>query len=67
MDEAKNLLAHGADVNGANPDGTTPLMQAAEVSAYLPNNLAAVQMLLEKNPNLESEDKQGRTALYRAV
>jgi len=67
VEDARNLLAHGADVNGANPDGTTALMQAAEGSGYLPNNMPAIQMLLEKNPNLEAEDKQGRTALYRAV
>ncbi len=67
LDEARNLLSHGTDVNAANPDGTTPLMQAAIGSAYLPKNMPAVQMLLDKNPNLEAEDVRGRTALFRAV
>lgn len=65
--DAKDLLAQGADVNAANPDGTTALMIAAEGTGSLQNSMPAIQMLLEKNPNLESEDSQGRTALYRAV
>jgi len=67
LDDAKNLLAKGADVNAANADGTTALMQAAEGSSYMPNNAPAVALLLEKNPKIEAQDNRGRTALYRAT
>lgn len=66
LDDAKALLAKGADVNAANADGTTALMQAAEGSGYIPNNAPAVAMVLEKNPKIEAQDNHGRTALYRA-
>jgi ankyrin repeat protein len=65
--DARTLLAHGTDVNAANRDGTTSLMIASEGTGSLQNSIPAIQMLLEKNPNLEAEDSQGRTALYRAV
>ena len=67
MDDAKKLIAGGVDVNGANKDGTTPLMQAAEGSAYLANNTAAVAMLLEQPVKVDKQDGRGRTALDRAV
>ncbi|MEO8024953.1 MAG: ankyrin repeat domain-containing protein [Bryobacteraceae bacterium] len=67
LDEAKALLAKGADINGANADGTTALMQAAEGSAYMPNNGPAVAMLLERHPQVDAQDKRGRTALLRAA
>lgn len=67
VDDAKKLLNRGTDVNQTNPDGTTALMQAAIGSAYLPNNVPALTMILAKNPNLEAEDNRGRTALYRAI
>ena len=54
-------------MNAANADGTTALMQAAEGSAYIPNNVPAVTLLLEKKPKLELQDDHGRTALYRAA
>jgi ankyrin repeat protein len=67
LDDAKNLIAKGADVNAANADGTTALMQAAEGTGYLPNNGPAVAMLLDKNASVDLQDKRGRTALYRAT
>jgi ankyrin repeat protein len=67
LDDAKQLLEKGADVNAANSDGTTALMQAAEGTAYLPNNGPTVTMLLAKGANVDAQDKRGRTALYRAA
>jgi ankyrin repeat protein/serine/threonine protein kinase len=67
VDDARNLLAKGADVNAASPDGTTALMRASEGNAYLPNNVPALTMLLDKHPNIDAQDARGRTALYRAI
>ncbi len=67
IDESQRLLAAGADINQADEKGTTALMQAAEGSAYLPNNASAVTMLLDKGATVDLQDKSGRTALYRAV
>ena len=67
LSDARNLLAHGTNVNDANKDGTTALMIASEGTGYLQNVVPALQMLLEKNPNLEAQDSSGRTALIRAV
>lgn len=67
LDDAKNLIASGANVNAPNADGTTALMQAAEGSTYMPNNAPAVEMLLDKRATIDAQDNRGRTALYRAV
>ncbi len=64
LDDAKSLIAKGADVNAANASGITPLIRAA---GDLPNNAAAVAMLLEKGANVEAQNNRGETALYRAV
>jgi ankyrin repeat protein len=67
LDDAKKLIANGANVNAANPDGTTALMQAAEGSSYMPNNAPVVAMLLEKGATVDAQDNRGRTALYHAA
>ena len=67
VDIARSLLAKGANVNGANHNGDTPLMIAAEGTAYLPNNMPLVELLLAAKPNIEAQDTQGRTALHRAT
>lgn len=67
LDDARALLAKGADVNAANKDGITPLMQAATGSAYLPNNTPAVTLVLEHNPKIDAQDQHGRTALHHAI
>jgi serine/threonine-protein kinase len=67
IEDARNLLAKGENVNSANPDGTTALMKAAEGSAYLQNNIPAMTMLLDKHPDIDAQDSRGRTALYRAI
>src|SRR5581483_9589145 len=54
-------------VNQADAKGLTPLMQAAEGSGYLPNNAPVVALLLDKNPDVNAQDKDGRTALTLAI
>ena len=53
------LLAHGADVNAQDKEGTTPLMFATDLSPAV--------LLLSKQPDLTLRDKQGRTALLWAI
>ena len=67
VDIAKSLLAKGANVNAANHNGDTPLMIASEGTAYLPNNMPLVELLLAANANIEMQDSRGRTALHRAT
>jgi ankyrin repeat protein/predicted Ser/Thr protein kinase len=67
MDDARSLIAKGADVNAAKENGITALMQAAMGSAYLPDNVPAVKMLLEKKANVDAQDKRGLTALHHAI
>jgi ankyrin repeat protein len=67
LDDARNLITNGANVNAANADGTTALMQAAEGSVYMPNNAPAVAMLLDRGGKIDAQDNRGRTALYRAA
>ena len=66
LDDARKLIEKGANVNAADANGTTALMQAAEGSPYLQNNAPAVAMLLDKNADANAQDKNGRTALTRA-
>jgi ankyrin repeat protein len=67
MDEVRALVAKHADVNAAASDGTTPLMRAAEGSAYLQNNAPAVDLLLKSGAHVDAEDSRGRTALFRSA
>ena len=66
VDEAKSLIAKGANVNEAGPDGTTPLMAASEGSANLADNAPIVEALLAAGARVEAVDSLGRTALLRA-
>jgi uncharacterized protein len=66
MDDARNLVAKGADVNQSNQNGLTALMVAASGS-MLPDNVPAVKMLLDKNATIDAQDKRGETALYHAI
>src|SRR5579872_1610045 len=67
LDDARKQIDAGTDVNAANADGMTALMQAAEGSAYMENNAPAVTMLVDKGANIDQQDKRGRTSLYRAA
>jgi ankyrin repeat protein len=53
MESARMLIAHGADVNAADPLGRTPLMYAA-VSDLLPVDL--VQLLIDHGANVNAKD-----------
>jgi len=53
----------GADINAANHDGQTLLMQAA----FCGCNGALIQAIIDSHADLELRDKQGRTALFLAV
>jgi hypothetical protein len=55
---AKVLVAHGADVDAANPQGTTPLMYA--IAAGHP---ALVQALVDLHANVNARNADGATAL----
>jgi serine/threonine protein kinase len=60
IDAVKSLLAKGASLEEADPDGTTPLMLASENSANI------VEALLAAGAPVASVDARGRSALYRA-
>jgi len=56
------LIALGADVNAADKNGWTPLHFAAQENAA-----KAVELLLRAGASVDVPDKQGNTALFRAV
>lgn len=56
------LLEYGADINGVDADGATPLMFAASFG-----HNAIVSLLLEKSAKLEKKNNFGNTALSGAV
>jgi ankyrin repeat protein len=67
FDVVKSLIASGANVNAAAPDGTTPLMLAAEGTEELQQSGRMVKLLLAAHARLDVVDAQGRCALYRAA
>jgi ankyrin repeat protein len=62
FDMVKLLLAHGADVNVADRDGTTPLMKAIDV-----RDMRMASLLLDSSAQINAKDHRGHTALTRAV
>src|SRR5579871_2188463 len=59
LSEVKSQISGGADVNGAAPNGTTPLMHATSVEV--------AQFLLDKGAKVDATDQLGRTALDYAA
>ncbi len=59
---AQSLVDAGADINKPNPDGVTPLLNAADNSRW-----DIVMYLLDKGANPHVWDLHGRTALWIAV
>jgi len=58
----KALLEAGADVNATNKDMETPLLRAARQF-----DAGGVAMLLDHHAAINAQDKNGRTALMRAI
>lgn len=71
----KLLFELGADPLMANNDGATPLMAAAGLGTYAPDEeagtedecLAAVEYLLERGAKIDTVDKNGETAMHGAA
>jgi len=55
---AKLLIAHGAQVNAANPGGITALMIAAAN-----DHASVVELLLSSGADVDARSEDGRTAL----
>jgi uncharacterized protein len=60
--QALALIAHGADVNAASEDGTTPLMWAADSGDY-----ALVQALLKAHAKVDASNAYGANAMLQAA
>lgn len=60
--QARVLLQGGADCNIRNDEGSTPLMQAAQVG-----NLELVETLIKSGADVNLTDPQGWTALMKAL
>ncbi len=62
LDQLKNLVAGGADVNAKAANGATALHNAAAAG-----NLKAVEYLLEQGAQINVANEQGLTALHNAA
>lgn len=60
VDEIKNLVVHGADVNGKEEDKTTPLFIAVETG-----NIEIVRTLLDFGANVNARNREKQTPLMR--
>ena len=58
----QQAIGKNADVNGADPEGFTPLMWAS-----LDGQTDIVKLFLDKGANVNAKDKYGRTALIEAA
>jgi ankyrin repeat protein len=58
------LLDHGADINGRNRNGTTPLMQAV---ANREGSIELVRLLISRGADLNLKDSEGSSALDYAT
>lgn len=61
LQEAKRLIAEGADVNARNPKGTTPLMYA-KTYAFSTGDIEIIQLLLSNGADAQARDNSGKTA-----
>ena len=59
LEEVEKALAEGADVNGANSNGWTPLIGAA----YSKNDPAVVRALIGAGADVNAKDDNGMTPL----
>ena len=62
IEQMRCLLQGGADINGVDQYGNTPLMAAA-----VRGETTMVQALMEKGAKLDTQDKHGYTALMKAT
>lgn len=62
VEDVRDLLARGANVNGRRTDGATAL-----VAASAAGHLSVVTLLLEKSAQVDSRDSRGRSALIMAA
>ncbi|AFM27467.1 ankyrin repeat domain-containing protein [Desulfomonile tiedjei] len=62
LQDVENMLEKGIDVNGADADGTTPLMVAAREG-----RTELVKLLLERGADPDARDGEGITALTKAL
>lgn len=62
VEAARKLLAGGADVNGKDQKGITPLGVAVGF-----NKIPVIQLLLESGADVEQTDPKGNTALHYAA
>jgi ankyrin repeat protein len=61
--EAQSLIRRGADVNGPDEKGETPLM----IGCAMKGRPDVVEYLIEKGALIEQKDKEGRTALIHGA
>lgn len=61
IDEAKRLIADGADVNARNANGTTPLMYA-KTYTFTTGDIALLTLLLANGADANARDNAGKTA-----
>lgn len=61
------LLAHGADVEGRGPYGTSPLSSCACNQVDRRKRSKTLRLLLESGANVNGRTRRGRTALFSAA
>ncbi len=62
IDQIERHIHWGANINGPNIDGQTPLHVAAAKG-----RLVVVKLLLKHNADIDAKDSNGRTPLYGAI
>ncbi|MDH1657963.1 ankyrin repeat domain-containing protein [Pseudomonas mosselii] len=61
IEEARQLIKDGADVNARNKNGTTPLMYA-KTYAFSTGNITLIELLLKNGADIDARDNAGKTA-----